>query len=630
MKAGAGLLVGALALILVGCPQDVNPLPEGDAGAADSGQGSDAGQPPDAGEVPDAGARCGDGHTDPGEVCDGPDLGGATCAQVGAGNGNLACTSDCKHFDLSGCQACTPVCGARECGLEPVCNSSCGECGVDESCSADGQCLPSCALGSYRCTSDGFGYQACGPNDALGIQDLGPRVGCADGATCAENLAQPCERARCVPADVMVVMDRSSGTSLNATWSWMREALVAGMAGRDHEVRFGLREFPAAACEAGRTEALLRDAAQALGAQMTPPGQEGSVPLFKALSGLEGSFTPGQDAQAVLLITAGDETCDPADEVVRQAARLFRMGVRVYALGVTTRANQALLERVAQAGGTSHAYGATDSAGLSAALRAIFEDLGACANPTPMVAAGYYHACRLVNGVVACWGRDYDGRLSPPAGVYTHISAGTDNACGVLESGDLRCWGRNQNGQSIAPSGIFTQVAGGDSHFCGLKLDGTVACWGNDDAGQATPPAGTVFKQVAAAGFYSCGIQAADDQVACWGSGARLSGTFRQIDGGSFSMCGIATDGSLACAGLSDTPVVGTFLQVSAGADHACAVRDDLELVCWGLNHWGQSDAPAGPFVAVDVNNAYTCAARPDGEVECWGEGGNGQTTPPP
>ncbi len=54
---------------------------------------------------PDPDPVCGDGHKDEGEACDGPDLGGATCADIpGFGAGTLACGPDCT-LDASGCEA---------------------------------------------------------------------------------------------------------------------------------------------------------------------------------------------------------------------------------------------------------------------------------------------------------------------------------------------------------------------------------------------------------------------------------------------------------------------------------------------------------------------------------------------
>ena len=47
-------------------------------------------------------SSCGDGVLQPGEECDGMNLGGMTCQALGFGSGALACSSDCT-FDTSGC-----------------------------------------------------------------------------------------------------------------------------------------------------------------------------------------------------------------------------------------------------------------------------------------------------------------------------------------------------------------------------------------------------------------------------------------------------------------------------------------------------------------------------------------------
>ena len=56
---------------------------------------------------PDCGT-CGDGTAAQPEYCDGTDLGGATCADVGFASGSLACATNCI-FDFRGCIP--PVCG---------------------------------------------------------------------------------------------------------------------------------------------------------------------------------------------------------------------------------------------------------------------------------------------------------------------------------------------------------------------------------------------------------------------------------------------------------------------------------------------------------------------------------------
>jgi hypothetical protein len=81
---------------------------EDDAGtdAEDSETAADA--PPDdtAAEDGDVPETCGNGTLDPGEDCDGTELGGADCAAAaGLAEGTLACDAACA-FDVSGCHQC--------------------------------------------------------------------------------------------------------------------------------------------------------------------------------------------------------------------------------------------------------------------------------------------------------------------------------------------------------------------------------------------------------------------------------------------------------------------------------------------------------------------------------------------
>jgi len=95
-----------------------------------------------------ASTSCGDGNIDNGEVCDGKNLNGRTCEDEGFEEGDLACSTDCRTFDKTDCYTpCSPECGDRVCGPDPVCGESCGECTGDwEACSAGGQCEKTCDL----------------------------------------------------------------------------------------------------------------------------------------------------------------------------------------------------------------------------------------------------------------------------------------------------------------------------------------------------------------------------------------------------------------------------------------------------------------------------------------------------
>ncbi len=89
---------------------------------------------------------CGDGTRDAGELCDGADLSGADCTTVGFDVGTLRCQPDCLSYDVSACESvCVPACGGRSCGPDPVCGTSCGTC-IDAVCDA-GVCIPTSERG---------------------------------------------------------------------------------------------------------------------------------------------------------------------------------------------------------------------------------------------------------------------------------------------------------------------------------------------------------------------------------------------------------------------------------------------------------------------------------------------------
>jgi hypothetical protein len=80
-----------------------------------------------AGLVAGTPAICGNGILEPGEPCDGGNLGGRTCSTVFCGGGTLACLPDCSGFDSSECTAC-PVCGDGVCDLGEDCSNCADDC----------------------------------------------------------------------------------------------------------------------------------------------------------------------------------------------------------------------------------------------------------------------------------------------------------------------------------------------------------------------------------------------------------------------------------------------------------------------------------------------------------------------
>ena len=95
-------VLGVVAIGFTACffSEDGYPDTPGDTGSSSAGMGGEGGMA----------AGCGNGSIDPasGEVCDGSDLGGATCSSIAQGydGGTLACKSDCSGFDTAACALC--------------------------------------------------------------------------------------------------------------------------------------------------------------------------------------------------------------------------------------------------------------------------------------------------------------------------------------------------------------------------------------------------------------------------------------------------------------------------------------------------------------------------------------------
>ena len=65
---------------------------------------------------------CGNGVTEPGEICDGADLVGASCVSRGYASGTLACATNCLSYDETGCTSAT--CGNNIREGDEVCDGT--------------------------------------------------------------------------------------------------------------------------------------------------------------------------------------------------------------------------------------------------------------------------------------------------------------------------------------------------------------------------------------------------------------------------------------------------------------------------------------------------------------------------
>lgn len=608
-----------VALLLASCAREIRTA---DSGSIDAGLGAD-GTPedtPDAASAPDSGLS-----SDSGVALDvePPDSGAAPDSGVGPDSGELPDTG------LAPDGGCVPACGTRTCGPDPVCGQTCGSCTDTQACAAGGMCLEECRPGATICSPDGFGLQSCGLNDVLGFRDYGARVPCAGGQAC-DPASHACQRSACLPAQVMIVLDRSASLSANSAWVWVKDDVLGTLRSHEHVGAYGLRTFPSGACAAGPVMTPALVSAAAIEAAIAPPTVEASSPLAAALSGLDAAFSGADEGRAIFLLTDGNDSCAPAGEAEAIVSRFHRAGIKTYTFALSRSADRLALDRLAALGGTGSATLTPVAGQLRRALDAALSDLGACRDPHGTVAAGGYHSCATYpDGRVRCWGRNSSNQCDTPlTGTFRAAAAATDASCALRADGHVLCWGRNDYGQIIAPTtGSFVEVVGGVNHFCARRQDGSVDCWGDDRDGQSSPPAAERFVSITAMGFASCGLRA-DHSVDCWGRGSPLQGSYRAIDGGSFSLCGIRLDGSLECAG-TDPPPTGVFTKVSAGDMHGCAIRDTGELACWGWNGQGMATPPVGRFVDVSTGLNHSCAVREDDVILCFGADFDGQATPP-
>jgi len=123
---------------------------------------------------------CGDGVAEPPEACDGSDLGGLTCLDFGFDGGDLGCDGGCA-YDTSGCTT-APVCGdglaeaPEECDGDDLAGLTCLDLGFDGGVLG---CDGTCAYDISGCTAD----PVCGDGVAEGTEQC-------DGADLADTTCE--------------------------------------------------------------------------------------------------------------------------------------------------------------------------------------------------------------------------------------------------------------------------------------------------------------------------------------------------------------------------------------------------------------------------------------------------------
>ena len=260
--------------------------------------------------------------------------------------------------------------------------------------------------------------------------------------------------------------------------------------------------------------------------------------------------------------------------------------------------------------------------------------------PVQSFEAGYFVACAVSAGAVACWGDDDwgqlgrgeigdEGGLATTLPIASAVAAGEDFACAVVQDGAVACFGRNLHGRLGEPEDLSptctsadgvagpcrttphvvpgldpaVAVTAGGEHVCALSREGAVRCWGANGEGQlgdgglssraAPAPVGIPARvlEIAAGNLHSCALLA-DGTVRCWGDNQ-----LGQLGNGT------RTD-ALTPVEVSGLDRV-VHISSDARSDHTCALRADGTAVCWGENNDGElgvgndvtQDLPVAPLL---------------------------------
>jgi alpha-tubulin suppressor-like RCC1 family protein len=269
-------------------------------------------------------------------------------------------------------------------------------------------------------------------------------------------------------------------------------------------------------------------------------------------------------------------------------------------------------------------------------------DAGGCSLHARKVVAGRGHTCAvLLDGGVACWGRNDLGQLGNGSTVDAHrpvmvrglggvvdLSA-FDQTCALLADGTFRCWGQLEDGTRATTPVVTSTLRGvlGFSnrgrHSCALVAGGSVWCWGPNEQGQlgdgtTADSAAPVQVQglvgvtaVAVGERYSCAL-AAHGEYFCWGS----------FGGPNGSTTPVLLSGSRSGATI-----------IASASRHHCYIGDGT-VACMGENAFGQVGngemIPAiegavlvgGPrATAIGLGDGTTCDVQQVGQIACWGRG---------
>ncbi len=581
--------------------------------------------------------------------------------------------TDCSYGCSDGqCDNCTPNCNGLECGPDPVCGISCGQCDVGQDCNMAGQCI--CDVDYHlcgdSCVSD-YSTQSCGqsctscPDDPHGVANCDGEscgIDCdADyhlcNGTCAsdyspQSCGQSCTTCPDDPNGTATCDGTSCGIECNADYH-----LCNGTCASDYSTEScGQSCTPcpdddpngAATCDGTSCgiecnadyhlcngSCLSSQSTDHCGNLCSPcPGTEhGAATCENNTCGVvcdDGFLKIDNTCLAVSSISLGNEhTC----------ALTSTGGVKCWGYNLSGQLGD---------GSTTVRYTPVDVVGLSSGVVAI--------------SAGFEHTCALTStGSVKCWGYNLSGQLGDGTSTVRHtpvdivglssnvqfvaISGGGYHTCALTSTGGVKCWGANYDGQLgdgsdtnrytpvdvVGLSSGVVAISAGSEHTCALTSTGGLKCWGNNSFGELGDGSNTVrYTPVDVVGL-SSGVVA--------------------ISAGFEHTCALISTGGVKCWGanyhgqLGDgtsinrvTPVdvfglTSGVSAVSATGVHTCVLTSTGGVKCWGANYHGQLGdgtsinrvTPVDVFglssgeVAVSIGTEHSCAITSTGSCMCWG-----------
>ncbi|PKN45490.1 MAG: hypothetical protein CVU59_08895, partial [Deltaproteobacteria bacterium HGW-Deltaproteobacteria-17] len=494
--------------------------------------------------------RCGDGEIQGthGEACDSDNLDQETCILFGYHGGALACLGDCSDFDLSDCivtgrcgdnlvqETFSEVCDGTDLGLascltlgyhggELACSPDCGALVLTD-CIAEGRCGDGLVQTGYGESCDGtnFGSSTCQNSGYwkghLSVCDTACGI---DFSTCSATLELK-------GGDDQFCTRFDDGQ----IWCWGRN--TAGRLGdgtttnRPAPVQVvGLTE-PAAmiAAGSGHTCAVLTDDTlwcwgdNALGQLGIGSNTSSSVPVQ----------VTGLPEPVIQLMARGYHTCAVlADESLwcwgynnngqlgdgttvsrNLPVPVTGMDHDVAYVAAGIYHTCAILKTGALHCWGLNTYGQVGDGTLTQRLTPVQVTFSGTTSPVAVVDGGVHHSCAvLADGTMWCWGRNHWGQLGNGtttdsalpvqvpslSGITTAVSMESYFTCAVQTGGTLWCWGYNADGvlgngtpDSVphpVPSAVVglpagaVQVATGFYAACALLDDNAVWCWGRNN-----------------------------------------------------------------------------------------------------------------------------------------------------